>query len=330
MPMNPFSRAILLLALLPWATPCAAHPKVQLAVTQYDYGQRLPGLLPPVVFIVANRGDAPLTLQPRPCCDIIVTGAETPIPPGQSRRLVVRAAHLHEGLFRKTVRILTNDPDAPEVQIQLKGMGTVPIDVYPGDELTVPLSADQPVVQRVTLACNEQPELKITAIRCSAPYVHCKEVPPLVPAGKDSGRYRAVEITITPDAARTAFEAAVVLGTNCKHAPEVKLRLYALSPNAVTVQPPRLDYDPIDPKEPFASRMLTLTRAAGPFKILEATASDPRMQVKFQLDPSGTYGEVVALFVPGQEKGPFRGTITLRTDDPERPRLTIPYTGEAR
>jgi hypothetical protein len=328
--MHPYSRAVLLFALLPWAAPCAAHPKVQLSVTRHDFGQRLPGLLPPVVFLIANRGDAPLTLQPRPCCDIIVTGAETPVPPGQTRHLVVRAAHLHEGLFRKTVRVMTNDPAAPEVQFQLTGLGKVPIDLFPGDELTVPLSTDQLVAQRVTLWCNEQPELKITAIRCSAPYVHCREVPPLVPAGQEPSRYRAVEISIIPDAARTAFEAAVVLGTNCPHAPEVRLRLYALSPNAVTVQPPRIDYDPIDPKEPFASRLLMLTRASGRFKVLSTTTSDPRMEVNVHLDPSGTYGELLAVFTPGKEKGPFSGTITLRTDDPERPRLVIPYTGEAR
>jgi hypothetical protein len=98
----------------------------------------------------------------------------------------------------------------------------------------------------------------------------------------------------------------------------------------VMVQPPRIDFDPIDPKEPFASRLLMLTRAAGPFKVLRATASDPRMEVKVHLDPSGTYGEVLAMFAPGKEKGPFQGTITLQTNDPERPKLLIPYTGEAR
>ena len=63
------------------------------------------------MFEVANRGDAPLILQPQPCCGFVVTGAETPIPPGATRRLVANASHpLGEGLFRKTMRVLTNDP----------------------------------------------------------------------------------------------------------------------------------------------------------------------------------------------------------------------------
>jgi hypothetical protein len=135
---------------------------------------------------------------------------------------------------------------------------------------------------------------------------------------------------VTPDGASAPFEAVVVIGTNCKRAPEVKLHVYGISANAVTAQPPRIDFDPIDPKEPYATRLLMLTRAAGPFKILKATASDPRMELKVHLDASGTYGEVLAMFAPGPEKGPFHGTITLETNDPERPRLVIPYAGEAR
>jgi len=73
-----------------------------------------------------------------------------------------------------------------------------------------------------------------------------------------------------------------------------------------------------------------LTRPSGPFKILEVTTSDPRMEVKVSMDSNGVYGELLASFAPGKQRGGFRGTITVRTNDPERPRLLIPYAGEAR
>jgi hypothetical protein len=47
------------------------------------------------------------------------------------------------------------------------------------------------------------------------------------------------------------------------------------------------------------------------------------------MDPSGTVGEVLASFRPGRQRGAFQGVITVRTNDPERPSLVIPYTGEA-
>src|SRR5229473_2818273 len=104
--MRPFRLAVVLLAVLPWTAPCEAHPRAVCAVTRCDYGDRLPGPLPPAQFSVTNRGDEPLILQPQLCCGIRVTGAETPIAPGAVRCLVAFPAHpLGEGEFRKTIRV---------------------------------------------------------------------------------------------------------------------------------------------------------------------------------------------------------------------------------
>jgi hypothetical protein len=341
--------AFVLLAALPAAAPCAALPKAQFATTRCNYGDRLPGVLPPAVFPVTNRGDAPLVLRPQPCCGLTITGAETPVPPGATRRLVTRAAHpLGEGLFRKTVRVLTNDPGVPEVQIELVAMGKNPIQLFPGDELTFPLHSEFIPVQTVVLRSNDEPELRITSIRCSAPYLRCREVTPVLqegsntllgaktaPAGgpfltrEEPGRQRAVEVSVTTEAPESPYAAVVVLGTTCKRRPQVKLRVYGLSPTAVTAQPPLIVFDPIGKGEETGARMVVLTRAMGPFKLLGAAASDSRMELQTRMDPSGMFAELLVTFRPGKQRGLFRGTITVRTDDPERPRILIPYSGEA-
>jgi hypothetical protein len=314
---------------LPWASPCAAHPKVACPVTRHDYGVRVPGLLPPALFSITNRGDAPLVLNPQPCCGIVVLGAQPPIPPGATRRVTIRAMHLHEGLLRKTVHVLTNDPGAPEIQFQLIAVGRSPVVLFPDDELTMPLNPRATEEQRVTLHCNDQPVLKITSIRCSAPYVHCREIAPLVAAGKEGGPDRAVMVSVTPDAPATPYQAVVALGTNCPRDPEVKLHVYGVSSDAVTAQPPRIEFDPIDARQLVADQIVVLSRTAGPFKVLDVTTSDPRMQTRVMTDPSGVIEELLASFSPGKQRGPFQGTITVRTDDPQRPRLVIPYAGEA-
>jgi hypothetical protein len=67
----------------------------------------------------------------------------------------------------------------------------------------------------------------------------------------------------------------------------------------------------------------------GPFKLLGVTTSDPRMTVEVHADPTGLFAELLATFRPGKQHGEFHGTITVRTDDPERPRIVVPYAGEA-
>jgi hypothetical protein len=321
----------LALVLLAAVSPCAAGPKAEFTTTRCDYGDRLPGALPPAVFPVTNRGDKPLVLRPQPCCGLAITGAETPVPPGATRRLVTRAGHpLGEGLYRKSLIVRTNDPAAPEVRLELTAMGRYPIQLFPGDELTFSLHMENPAPQTVLLRSHDEPELKITTIRCSAPYVRCREVPPTLPEGEEPERFRAVEVSVTAEAPMNPYEAVVVLGTNCKRRPEVKLRIYGLSPMAVTAQPPRLEFEPITAEEENGARLVVLTRAMGPFKVHGASASDPRMEVKVHRDPSGMFAELLATFKPGPQRGPFRGSITIRTDDPERPRIVIPYWGEAR
>lgn len=311
--------------------PCAAQPRVECPVIRHDYGVRLPGPLPPTEFLVANRGTDPLTLKPQLCCGIQLAGAESPLPPGTTRRLVVTLTHpLGEGAMNKSVRLQTNDPERPEVTLELLAMGKSPLQVLPAEELTVPLQEEFVPPQTVLLRANYEPTLKITGIRCSAPYVQCREVEPDVPEGEKPEQFRAVEITVSPNSPSTPYEAVIVVRTNCKARPEVKLRVFGLSPTAVTPQPPRIDFEPLAPGVTMATRVILLTRSMGPFKVLGVTASDPRMQVKASADPSGMFAEVVAKFQPGAHRGPFQGTITLRTDDPERPRVVVPYSGEAR
>jgi hypothetical protein len=310
--------------------PCSAQPRIECAVTKFDYGVRLPGPLPPTEFLITNRGSDPLTVQPQLCCGLRLTGAESPIPPGSDRRLIVTPTHsLGDGAMNKSIRLQTNDPERPELTLELLAMGKSPLQVLPAEELTVPLQAEIVSPQTVLLRVNYEPTLKLTGIRCSAPYVQCREVKPDVPEGETPGQFRAVEITISPNSPSTPYEAVIAIGTTCKARPEVKLRIFGLSPTAVTPQPPRVDFDPLGPGEAAATRVVILTRSMGPFKVLGTAVSDPRMKLRVMADPSGMFAEVVTKFEPGTQRGPFRGTITLRTDDPERPRIVIPYTGEA-
>jgi len=135
-------------------------------------------------------------------------------------------------------------------------------------------------------------------------------------------------LTGAPGAPRTPYEAVILLQINCQRRPLVKLHLYGLSPDSVTAQPPRLDFEPLGQNETGVPRVITLTRAMGPFKLLGVTASDPRLGVTSEMDPSGRFAQLVVTFQPGRQRGAIHGTLTVRTDDPERPRFTIPVTSE--
>lgn len=322
--------ALVILAAAASAGDGAAHPKVKLLTPRHDYGERFVGELPPALFSVANHGSAPLVLQPRPCCGLGITGAERPIPPGATRRLVVTTRPPTEGLYRKTLRLGTNDPKAPEIQLELVARVRPAIQVLPTDQLTLPLQTDTNSSQIVTLRSNDEPEFTITSIRCSSPYVQCKEVPPPSLHVADSpGRTRAVQVSPTDQVPATAYEAVIVIGTSSKRCPEVTVHVFGLPHNGVTVHPPRLDFV-LGKNDKVTDMPLFLSRASGPFKILGIATSDPRAKVKvLDQDPSGLGAALLVSFWANEQRGPFEGTITIRTDDPQRPEVVVPYSGEA-
>jgi hypothetical protein len=334
-----FRLAALLPAVLLGA-PCVAGPRAECATTRCDFGRLLPGVPPPAVFSITNRGDAPLVLQLQLCCGSVVTGADKPIAPGATGRLTVSLRSLTDGLLRKTLRVLTNDPDTPELPLELLADVRSPLQLLPSAELAFPLAAVSIDPQRVVLRCNDEPELMITSIRCSAPFLRCKEVAGSaalnglnrvsvgIAEEEEPGRLRVLEVSVAPNAPAKPYEAVIVVSTNCKRRPEVKLRVFGFSPAAVTAQPPRIDFA-LAPGQEDAKQWVTLTRAVGPFKVLGATASDPRMEVRIAMDASGMFADLIATFRPGSQRGAFQGTITVRTDDPDRPRVLIPYAGEA-
>jgi hypothetical protein len=328
--MRPVCFVIGLLAAVASAGPCAARPEAQLLVARHDFGERFVGELPPAVFSVANRGNAPLLLRPRPCCGLSVTGTQRPIPPGATRQLVVTTPRPPEGLYRKTLRVGTNDPKSPELQFELVARIKAAIQILPGDQLAIPLQAGNSSSQIVTLRSNDEPEFTITSIRCSESHLQCKEVaPPLARAADEPRRYRAVEVTLAADGPATAREGLVVIGTTCKRCPEVTLHVFGLSNNGVTAHPPRLDFVP-GKGNAVADLPLFLSRASGPFKILGIATSDPRAKVKvLEEDPTGLGVTLLVSFWANEQQGVFQGTITIRTDDPDRPVVVVPYSAEA-
>ena len=148
------------------------------------------------------------------------------------------------GVVPARLRILTNDPKSPELRLELIAQMKSPLELLPGDELAVPLPRLVATFsQTVVLRSNDEPEIKITSIRCSAPYVRCREVEtPVLYAAAASRRNRAIEVSVTPDAPETAYEASIVVGTSCRRCPQVTVHVFGISRNAVTAQPPHLDF----------------------------------------------------------------------------------------
>ena len=96
----------------------------------------------------------------------------------------------------------------------------------------------------------------------------------------------------------------------------------------MTAVPPRLYFGEAKVAGgPRLLRIFGLQRREGAFKVLSVEASDPALRVQVSQERAN-YWEVVAIYDGGWPKGIHSGVLTIRTDDPLRPVLKVPFSAE--
>ena len=73
--------------------------------------------------------------------------------------------------------------------------------------------------------------------------------------------------------------------------------------------------------------VLALQRRQGGFKVLGTEATDKNLRLQVSMERPD-YWEVVAVYDGGWPRGIREGVITIRTDDPQRPVVKVPYRAE--
>ena len=106
------------------AVPLRPAPKAVTDETSHDFGLPEPGENCEYEFDIRNEGDAPLVLDrgPTSCTCTMSTLPNREIPPGMAVKVKVSSkVEPEEGAFSNQARILTNDPERPEIDFIVAG-----------------------------------------------------------------------------------------------------------------------------------------------------------------------------------------------------------------
>ena len=107
------------------------EPDVDLSATSLDFGQVERGFWREKSLAVQNRGNATLhvsdyALQDGSSDSFFFEDPARDILPGMYAELAVRYTPTHEGGDAGAIRLLTDDPDEPELTVFLSGLGVIP------------------------------------------------------------------------------------------------------------------------------------------------------------------------------------------------------------
>jgi hypothetical protein len=263
-------------------------------------------------------------------------GKSMMIPPGESRQVTVNwDTKKFEGPYRQFVKVATNDPDRPSLDLVIQGTVKQPLITLPPDSSVsfLNVSNEEPSVRRVIVTSPDHPEMKITGTVSSNPELLGAEVSEL-PA---------------EEAAKYKFEKAFQILVTLKHSPNL-----GDFNEQITVE---TDH----PSKKFfvikAKGKITGPISLIPDKVTMPNASSlsggsqemtiwsrNRSSVNFTVDkkPKGIEVAIAPLSVapdgkassykmtvklePGQETGPLEDEIVLKTDDPKASEIHVPVS----
>lgn len=297
----------------------AAGAVVRVESASHDFGRIWSG--PPLdhVFRVRNGGDAPLEiLTITPSCTCIVLGDyPKSIAPGAESEIPLQLETVKlKGQVRQTAVVRTNDPKTPEVTLTLSGL-VRPVIQFESFVLIRARPGDGAVERRVKIAYQREGELELEmATRKKDRFdVELVETRP--------GKSFDLVVHVAPPF-KIGYERAVVtLKTNLPEHRTLSVRLNLHIPDRLDVIPNQLLVD--DRAGKALTRQLTLTNyGERPVEVLEATIDDPSARTVLATRETGKIYTVGVSFPPGFRLPAGGRTLTLRTDDAEKPTVEVP------
>jgi len=315
------------------ATAVAGVPRARPLKMEHRAGQLEPGPQFTYTFPIRNEGTAPLNiLRAEADCICVSPEFDAVIDPGKTGSVRIRFdTKGRVGLMRKNVTVETNDPERPRFVLTLTAMLRLPVEVSPGTEIMLPLAAGEVTTTEIILHATQGKTLALGNVRASHPAVRPrvmsrKEVAERVQ--EDLARTQIVLVSIPKSLAGKAFDAVLSIPTNSPKTPVVTVRLHGYPQTAVAATPPRLYFGEVKASGgPRLMRIVGLQRREGAFKVLSVEGSDPALRVQVSQERAN-YWEIVALYEGGWPKGLHQGVLTIRTDDPQRPVLKVPFSAD--
>lgn len=316
------------------APPEEVGPQPALVVekTLADAGRVKRGETALFTFVLRNAGEADLQiLKVKPGCGCTAVKYDPVIPPGEERPLQFEMkTQGFRGEVTKVAQVLTNDPDPQrgQVSLRMKVHVVAPVEILPRNHVTLLFKKAEPVRQEFQLFANEGPPLEIQAVKCSLPEAQVEVLPPEQIEGRQVCRL----LFQRPVQGRpTAFSGYIVVETNNPQEPRLTLSLAGQPTDAVFLRPLEMNFGQVLPHNPQpVLRMVTLMRSEGTFRVLEATTEDPHLQINVQQVNPGHLYQVSAIYREGWAPGPRKGTLRVKTDDPEAPEWEIPFSAFVR
>ncbi len=302
------------------ATLMAQAPVITFDKTHHDFGRITPDRKVAAKYRVTNTGNAYLNLtQVRPSCGCTYTMlGKWSLAPGEATE--IEAQFDPKGLkggVRKSIEVVCNDPKTPTISLTLEA--DVVQEIMPSVESVYFHQALKSATTRSQVRYSSGNGEPVQVVDVKAP-----GAPFLTFSYRSEGKDLVLEVAFdgrkVPAGLLRGVETAAVRFTNPRMS-QVPLNIqWDLKPS-IQASPVELVFQDVAGKE--LRQKLTLKQAEGrSFRITGTHPSFPGMRVE-GLDQKGATLELMVVFPATAKAGRYSEVLSLNTDDPDQPELTL-------
>jgi len=318
----------------PAAGKSVAAPKIEISQETKDMGTVPKGQIIETDFVIHNAGGSDLIItDARPSCGCTVSSFDKVVKPGADGKVHTSVdTKSFTGPISKSVLVVSNDPDRPQMNLFVKAVVKPFVDVAPQAYVRFAVVKGDAAAQEVILI-SEEKGFKPTVAETSQPYVKA-EIAPASDKDKIAGRpgdqYK-LAVSVTGEAPEGLLNAPIRINTGVQEQPTLEVPVSGIVRPRVSVTPITVNFGNFTPgKDPITRNIVvTNNKPQTPFKVTKAEVNVPGFVTDVVPTQEGVSYTVVVKANEKVKKGAVDGKVTLYTNDKEKEKIEIPLKGEA-
>jgi hypothetical protein len=311
-----------------------ATPKIEISPMAKDVGTVAKGEKIDVLFNVKNSGGSDLVISDaRPSCGCTVASFDRTIKPGATGKIAASVDTKNfAGPITKTISVVSNDPQNPQMTLMIKAFVKPYVDVTPQEFVRFSAIKGDTASQDVILSSAES-DFHPTVAESSQPYVKAA-LSPATEAEKvpnKPGTQYKLHITLEPSAPVGVLNAPIRVQTGVAKQPQIEIRVSGIVRDRLTVTPLAVMFGNFTPGKDVISRNVVFlnNKPSQAVRVLKVESSVPGISAEIVPMTEGVNYTVVLKPKDDMKKGEFQGVLKIQTSDKDRPVIEVPVRGNA-
>jgi hypothetical protein len=302
-------------------------PKIFSENPDFNFGKVYKGNKVEHVFKLENKGNDTLKIKkvkPSCGCTAVILSNNTILPGNAGEVKATFNSGNYRGKVKKTIAVLSNDPDTPSHKLTIYGEIIEEISINPRNINFGSFRADNQTNKTVKVSLKSQsgPDFKITKITSSKPFVEAS-------ATVDQNGEYTIVATLKDYHEIGRFSGKIFLDTNSSKQPKSSIVFYGVVEGDITINQKRIYYGTVPERKEITKKLFVKINGNN-IKILDAKISPDYLSVT--VDERYEQRNPHCLIEINLHKeapiGKINGLLELNTNSKDQSVINIPITGE--